>query len=86
MQVHRLFSGAHICVVLGCIGLAESFSYAALGVLNAVSVMSVDILSIYLTPGGHVGRLQPRHVHGALPHHGRLQPPLGASHLVCQLL
>lgn len=33
-QAHCLFAGPHISVVIGCVGLAQSFSYGALGILN----------------------------------------------------
>ena len=36
--MHRLFPGQFASVVIGCIGLAESFSYGALGVLNTVDI------------------------------------------------
>ena len=36
-----MFPGPNTYIVIGCIGLAESFSYGALGILNAV-IMSDD--------------------------------------------
>merc|ERR1712079_208634 len=33
-HAHCLFAGPHISVVIGCVGLAQSFSYGALGILN----------------------------------------------------
>ena len=35
-QAHILFGGPNISVVLGCVGLAQSFSYGALGIINEV--------------------------------------------------
>lgn len=55
-QAHKLFGGPNISVVLGCIGLAQSFSYGALGMLNQL-IMSEDsndgrFLIFFLTLGG----------------------------------
>ena len=36
-QAHKLFPGQFTYVVIGCVGLAESFSYGALGILNMVT-------------------------------------------------
>ena len=36
-----MFPGPNTYIVIGCVGLAESFSYGALGMLNAV-IMSDD--------------------------------------------
>ena len=35
-QAHILFGGPNISVVLGCVGLAQSISYGALGIINEV--------------------------------------------------
>ena len=36
-QAHKLFPGQFTYVVIGCVGLAESISYVALGILNMVT-------------------------------------------------
>lgn len=46
-QAHRLFSGAHTSVVIGCVGLAESFSFGTLGILNT-AIMSQESDSMFL--------------------------------------
>lgn len=55
-QAHRLFGGPNISVVLGCVGLAQSLSYGALGILNEL-IISDDtnecrFLYFFLTLGG----------------------------------
>ena len=47
-QTLNLFPGSHGHVVLGAIGVSETFSYAALGVINLV-VMSGETSNIFLT-------------------------------------
>ena len=42
-----LFPGSHGHVVLGAIGLAETFSYAALGVINKV-ILSEETENMFL--------------------------------------
>ena len=46
-QTFSLFPGSHGHVVLGAIGLAETFSYAALGVINKV-IMSQETNNMFL--------------------------------------
>ena len=74
-QAHRLFSGAHTSVVIGCVGLAESFSFGTLGILNTVNILLLpplrltQLITLYL--GNNVSGIR-LNVSGFIPHPGRV--------------
>ena len=45
LQAHVLFPGSFTYVVIGCVGLAESFAYGALAIINKVDTsLSLETL------------------------------------------